>query len=151
MPYRAQPGHNSGGFVSPVVEAALISVLELLLAKTCGDGAEPSYRDQPARSRLVAACSWAAPALFPAGEVDVSPAINPASISASRAENAALRVAFDAPLSMIARWIESRTVAHASRGIVNVERSSLIALILPLPGQSKFKWAETKFQSAAHS
>jgi hypothetical protein len=47
--------------------------------------------------------------------IDGFPITNPASTNANRAEKAALRVALDAPLSMIARWTASMIALQAWR------------------------------------
>src|SRR5262249_46210401 len=93
----------------------------------------PAAKDRPCERRAWLAPATAVPFLPLAGElVEVSsPITNPASTRASKAEKAALRVAFDAPLSMTARWTASTIAAKPWQGIVMVERSSLIGLNPP--------------------
>src|SRR5579871_5495789 len=92
------------------------------------DAAPWAAQPGPARSHLVPTGVWAAPVSFLAGEfADTLPLISPASTNANRAEKAAFRVAFDAPLSMIARCTASMIALVAYGGSVMMVRLSLIA------------------------
>jgi hypothetical protein len=71
---------------------------------------------QPATSRLVVTgVSVERVSSRSGGFIVGFPIINPASTNANRAEKAALRVAFDAPLSTIARWTASMIALQAWR------------------------------------